>query len=106
MKTCKESPGALPTNTTIGVVATDALLDKEQVNKMAQLAHDGLARTIRPAHTMFDGDTMFALSTGKVGAEDITTLGAIAAEVVAAAIIRAVRQAEGLLGIPAARDMN
>ena len=106
MKGCKESPCALPTNTTIGVVATDALLDKEQVNKMAQLAHDGLARTVRPAHTMFDGDTMFALATGKAGLEDVTILGAIAAEVVAAAIIRAVRQAEGLFGIPAARDMN
>ena len=106
MKGCKESPGALPTNTTIGVVATDALLDKEQVNKMAQLAHDGLARTVRPAHTMFDGDTMFALATGKAGLEDVTILGAIAAEVVAAAIIRAVRQAEGLFGIPAAREMN
>ena len=102
----KESPGDLPTNTIIGVVATDALLDKEQVNRMAQLAHDGLARTVRPAHTMFDGDTMFALSTGKAGAEDVTTLGAIAAEVVAAAIIRAVTEAEGLLGIPAARDIN
>jgi L-aminopeptidase/D-esterase-like protein len=106
MKTCKESPSALPTNTTIGVVATDASLDKEQVNKMAQLAHDGLARTIRPAHTMFDGDTIFALSTGKVAAVDVTIVEAIAAEVVAAAIIRAVREAEGLMGIPAARDMN
>ena len=58
------------------------------------------------AQTMFDGDTMFALATGKAGLEDVTILGAIAAEVVAAAIIRAVRQAEGLFGIPAAREMN
>ena len=104
MKKLKMS--SVPINTTIGVVATDASLDKEQVNKMAQMAHDGLARTIRPAHTMVDGDAMFALATGKAGPEDVTVLGAIAAEVVAEAIVRAVRQAEGLAGIPAARDMR
>ena len=106
MKKSKESLSSLPTNTTIGVVATDASLDKEQVNKMAQLAHDGLARTIRPAHTMVDGDAMFALATGKEGPGDVTMLGAIAAEVVAAAIVRAVTQAEGLAGIPAAKDIE
>ena len=106
MKRFRESPSALPTNTTIGVVATDASLDKEQVNKMAQLAHDGLARAIRPAHTMLDGDAMFALATGKKGPGDVTVLGAVAAEVVATAIVRAVRQAEGLAGVPAARDME
>jgi len=95
-----------PTNTTIGVVATDALLDKEQVNKMAQMAHDGLARTIRPVHTMVDGDAVFALATGKAGLDDITKLGAMSAEVMAEAIVRAVTQAEGLTGIPAARDME
>jgi len=104
MKKLKMS--SVPINTTIGVVATDASLDKEQVNKMAQMAHDGLARTIRPAHTMVDGDAMFALATGKAGPEDVTVLGAIAAEVVAEAIVRAVREAEGLAGIPAARDMR
>jgi len=106
MKKSKESLSSLLTNTTIGVVATDASLDKEQVNKMAQLAHDGLARTIRPAHTMVDGDAMFALATGKEGPGDVTILGAIAAEVVAAAIVRAVTQAEGLAGIPAAKDVK
>jgi L-aminopeptidase/D-esterase-like protein len=106
MKSFKESPGTLLTNTTIGIVATDASLDKEQVNKMAQLAHDGLARAIRPVHTMLDGDTMFALATGKAGVGDVTILGAIAVEVVAAAIVRAVTQAEGLAGIPAAKDLN
>ena len=106
MKKSKESPSSLPTNTTIGVVATDASLDKEQVNKIAQLAHDGLARTIRPAHTMVDGDAMFALATGKEGPGDVTILGAIAAEVVAAAIVMAVTQAEGLAGIPAAKDVK
>ncbi len=104
MKKLKMS--SVPINTTIGVVATDASLDKEQVNKMAQMAHDGLARTIRPAHTMVDGDAMFALATGKAGLEDVTVLGAIAAEVVAEAIVRAVREAEGLAGIPAAKDMR
>ena len=106
MKKSKESLSSLLTNTTIGVVATDASLDKEQVNKIAQLAHDGLARTIRPAHTMVDGDAMFALATGKEGPGDVTMLGAIAAEVVAAAIVRAVTQAEGLAGIPAAKDVK
>jgi len=103
MKKLKMSP--IPTNTTIGVVATDASLDKEQVNKIAQMAHDGLARTIRPVHTMVDGDAIFALATGKEGPEDVTMLGAIAAEVVAVAIVRAVREAEGLAGIPAAKDV-
>ena len=102
----KEPLDTTPTNTTIAVVATDALLDKEQVNKMAQMAHDGLARAIRPVHTMFDGDAVFALATGKAGPHDITKLGAISAEVVAEAIVRAVTQAEGLAGIPAARNME
>lgn len=94
------------TNTTIGVVATDASLDKEGVNKVAQMAHDGMARAIRPAHTMFDGDVMFALATGERGVGDVTLVGAIAAEVVAEAIVRAVRQADSLAGVPAVRDIN
>ncbi len=77
-------------NTVIGVVATNAKLSKEEINKVAQMAHDGLARTIRPAHTMFDGDTLFALSTGQKGA-DVNLVGAYAAEVVAGAIVRAVK---------------
>ncbi|TET40066.1 MAG: peptidase S58 family protein [Dehalococcoidia bacterium] len=107
MKRIKESKSPIPTNTTIGVVATDALLNKEQVNKVAQMAHDGLARAIRPAHTMVDGDAIFVLSTGKGGeGEDVTIIGSIAAEVVATAIVRAVRQAEGLVGIPAAGEVR
>ena len=67
-------------NTTIGVVATNAALTKAQATKMAQMAHDGLARTISPAHTPFDGDTIFALSTGtRKGAPDMMTIGALAA---------------------------
>ncbi len=73
--------------TVIGVVATNARLDKEGVNKVAQMAHDGLARAIRPAHTMFDGDTIFALATGQIDA-DVSLVGAYAAETVAQAIRR------------------
>ncbi len=92
-------------NTVIGVVATDAGLDKEQVNKVAQMAHDGVARAIRPAHTMLDGDTLFALSTGNKGV-DVNVVGAYAAEVVAQAILRAVLAAESVAGLPAARDLG
>lgn len=81
------------TNTIIGVVATNARLSKDEVNKVAQMAHDGLARTVRPAHTMFDGDTLFALATGQKRA-DVNLIGAYAAEVTAEAIVRAVRMAK------------
>jgi L-aminopeptidase/D-esterase-like protein len=95
----------MATNTTLGVVATNAALTKEQVNKLAQMAHDGIARAINPCHTMYDGDAIFALSIGdKVG--DITALGTAAAELVADSIVRAVQQAETLAGIPAIRDMK
>jgi L-aminopeptidase/D-esterase-like protein len=87
-------------NTVIGVVATNAKLDKEAANKVAQMAHDGLARTIRPAHTMLDGDTIFALATGDHTA-DVNIVGAFAAEVFAQAILNAVRQADSIAGIPA-----
>jgi L-aminopeptidase/D-esterase-like protein len=87
-------------NTVIGVVATNAKLDKEQANKVAQMAHDGLARTIRPAHTMVDGDTIFAIATGEHSA-DVNIIGAYAAEVFAQAILRAVRAAKPVAGIPA-----
>jgi L-aminopeptidase/D-esterase-like protein len=91
-------------NTVIGVVATNAQLTKEEVNKVAQMAHDGIARAIRPAHTMLDGDTLFALSTGGKSV-DVNIVGAYAAEVVAEAIVRAVWAAELLGGLPAARDL-
>jgi L-aminopeptidase/D-esterase-like protein len=88
-------------NTVIGVVATNARLNKEQANKVAQMAHDGLARTIRPAHTMLDGDTIFALSLGDKPA-DVNTIGAFAAEAMAQAILRGVRAAQPVPGWPAA----
>jgi L-aminopeptidase/D-esterase-like protein len=101
--TYRKNPMA--TNTTLGVVATNANLTKEQVNKLAQMAHDGIARAINPCHTMYDGDAIFALSIGdKVG--DITALGTAAAELVAESIIRAVQRAATLAGTPAIRDIK
>lgn len=91
-------------NTVIGVVATNARLSREQATLVAQMAHDGIARTVRPAHTLFDGDTLFCLSLGDKRA-DPTVVGAFAAEVVAQAVVRAVEQATGAGGLPAARDL-
>ena len=93
-------------NTTIGVVATNARLTKAQATKIAQMAHDGLARTIYPAHTMGDGDAIFALATGAVENADVSRVGALAADVMAEAIVRAVQQATGIPGYPAARDVQ
>ena len=90
-------------NTVIGVVATNARLNKEQATKMAGMAMNGLARTIRPANTMLDGDTIFALATGKRKA-DVNIVGAYAAEVVAQAILQAVRTATSMAGVPAAQE--
>jgi L-aminopeptidase/D-esterase-like protein len=99
--------GASGENTTIGVVATNATLTKAQATKMAQMAQDGLARTVYPAHTPWDGDTIFALATGEIeGDPDLIVLGAVAADVVAAAILDAVLSASGLEGIPSVRDLN
>jgi L-aminopeptidase/D-esterase-like protein len=94
-------------NTALAVVATDATLTKEGVNKVAQMAHDGLAQAIRPIHTMLDGDTVFALATGRrgMGTGNVTAIGAVAASVLAEAVVRAVRQASSLAGIPAAQDL-
>lgn len=92
------------TNTTLGVIATDARLDKAELTVLAGMAHDGFARAIRPVHTMLDGDTIFALSTGdKRG--NLSAIGSAASEVMAEAIVRGVRAAESLHGVPAARDL-
>jgi L-aminopeptidase/D-esterase-like protein len=94
-------------NTTIGVVATNARLTKPQVNRMALMAEDGLARAIYPSHTLGDGDTVFSLATGRwTGMADITLIGALAADVMARAIVRAATQATSVAGIPAARDLK
>ncbi|MGJ3238535.1 MAG: P1 family peptidase [Anaerolineae bacterium] len=82
-------------NTVIGVVATNAHLTKAQVNKVAQMAHDGIARAINPAHTMFDGDTIFALASGKIPA-DPTLIGSFAAEAMTKAIRNGIRHATTL----------
>ena len=94
---------ATKVNTVIGVVATNANFTKAEATKMAQMAHDGIARAIRPAHTMLDGDTLFALATGGKRA-DVSTVGAYAAEVTAQAILRAARMASSAGGLPGLND--
>jgi L-aminopeptidase/D-esterase-like protein len=91
-------------NTTIGVIATNARLDATAINRLATLGHDGLARAIRPAHTLYDGDALFAVSLPGEGiaSVDPVALGEAAADVVAEAIVRGIRTATALHGIPAA----
>ena len=80
---------AFGNNTTLAVIATDAVMTKSEATKMAQMAHNGLAQTIRPVHTPLDGDTVFALATGKSGKSvNLTVLGAVAADVLAQAVLR------------------
>ncbi|MEW6114425.1 MAG: P1 family peptidase [Thermodesulfobacteriota bacterium] len=105
-------------STTIGVVATDAILTKAQAQKVAQMAHDGLARSVRPAHTMFDGDTIFCLATGRrplpetpgvfaaPTAQSLNDIGRAAADCMSRAIIRAVLEAHGTATITAHRDLS
>jgi L-aminopeptidase/D-esterase-like protein len=94
-------------NTTIGVVATNARLTKDQANRMALMANDGYARAIVPSHTLGDGDTIFSLATGRwPGDVDVTTIGALAAEAMADAIVRAATEATSVAGITAARDLR
>jgi L-aminopeptidase/D-esterase-like protein len=102
-------PGGHPENTTLAVVATNAILTKAHANKIAQMAHDGLARAIAPAHTPCDGDTVLALATGarggEVGDDGLVQIGSLAAEALADAIVRGATQATGVPGFPAARDL-
>ncbi len=91
-------------NTTLGVVFTNAAFDKAALCKIAGMAHDGFARSIRPVHTSFDGDSIYALSVGNVQA-DQEVVGSLAAEAVSEAIIRAVYSAESAYGFPAAKDL-
>ena len=93
--------------TTIGVIATNARLTKAQALKVAEMGHDGFARSIVPAHTPSDGDTLFTLATGeRAGDANVGQIGALAAEAVSEAILRAVRLAQGLPGYPAVRDIR
>jgi L-aminopeptidase/D-esterase-like protein len=94
-------------NTTLAVVATNARLTKAQATKLAQMAHDGLSRAVWPVHTPVDGDTVFTLATAaRTDTDDLIVVGALAADVVAEAVVRAVRAATSLPGIPAARDLG
>jgi len=94
-------------NTTVGLVATNAKLSKDQATKVAQMAHDGYARAINPVHTPYDGDTIFALATGTFsGTVETLAMGALAAEAMSEAIARAVRRAAGIPGYPSAADYH
>lgn len=94
-------------NTTIGVVATNVALDKAQANKVAQMAHDGFARTINPVHSPRDGDTIFAVATGAIRTRaDYGAIGALAADVMAQAVLRAVMSARGIPGLPSYSDIK
>jgi L-aminopeptidase/D-esterase-like protein len=111
----EENPNA---NTTIGLVATDAVLTKTQAKKMAQMAHDGMARAIRPSHTMFDGDTVFCLATGKYEmpetpgifiaprAQCLNDIGHAAADCLSRAIIHAIFKAHSIAGMTAFCDLE
>jgi L-aminopeptidase/D-esterase-like protein len=92
-------------NTTIGVVATNAALTKAQATKIASMAHDGYARTMRPAHSMYDGDTIFAMSTGDVEV-DQSVVGLLAARVTEQAILAAVKEAKSLCGLKCYKDLQ
>jgi L-aminopeptidase/D-esterase-like protein len=113
-----ETPVSAPAqNTTLGVIATDAVLTKAQARKIAQMAHDGLARAIRPAHTMFDGDTLFCLATNRIElpresgffaspqAPALNEIGRAAADCLSRAIIRGILEATGLGAMKAFRDL-
>lgn len=92
-------------NTTIGVVATNAKLDKAQCKKVSQMAHNGFAKTIFPIHTPHDGDTIFTLATGEVET-DVTLLGSLATEVVEKSIINAIKNAKSINNIPSYNEIN
>lgn len=100
-------PSAPGENTTLGVIATNARLSKAQITKVAQMAHDGLARSLSPAHTPLDGDTLFAVATGThEPSPHLLSIGALAAEVTAEAVVRGALAAESIPGFPAARDLD
>lgn len=93
------------TSTVLGVVATNAKLDKAQMTRVAQMAQDGIARAVVPAHTLYDGDTVFALSTGAYDGAEATVVGAVAAELMGRAVVAGVGHAVGTGGLPAHRDL-
>ena len=91
-------------NTTIGVVATNGIFTKAEANKLASMSHNGYARSIRPAHTIFDGDTIFTMATGKVEA-DINVVGFLAARAMEKAVVNAIKSANSAYGFKAYRDI-
>ncbi len=93
-------------NTALGVVATNAAFDKTAMTKIAQMAHDGLARAINPSHTPYDGDTMFAVSAGDLAGANLGHVGALAAEAYSQAVVRAALAARGIPYYPAACDLS
>lgn len=101
----KSSKNLFAGNTTIGTILTNANLNKAQANKIASMAHNGYARTIYPVHTMYDGDTIFAMSTNKVNA-DINVVGFLAAKVMGKAVVRAIKKAEQLCGYKCYNDVK
>ena len=103
----RDEPLGAGENTTIAVVATNARLTKTEVNRVALMADDGLARALSPSHTIGDGDTVFALATGRwSGQADTSIIGALAADVLAEAIVRAATEAQSLGGVPSARELG
>lgn len=105
MKDMSVIPGFANTNTTIGVVATNAVLTKAQGNKIAQVSHNGLARSINPIHTMVDGDAMFVMGTNRVNG-DVNLIAAMSQEAVEKAVINAVLAAEGAAGLKSHSDIS
>jgi L-aminopeptidase/D-esterase-like protein len=111
MESLRARPGSLPEqggNTTLAVVATNAALDSSDALRLATMAHGGIARTIRPSHTPADGDTVFALSVGRIDvvAADLLPICALATRALERAILRAVLNADGLAGVPSAVESN
>ena len=103
----RRTPPRTGENTTIGLIATNARLNKTDINRVALMADDGFARAINPSHTTGDGDTVFALATGRWdGQANVNLIGALAAEAMAEAIVRAVSKAETLAGVPSARELG
>ncbi len=92
-------------NTTIGLIVTNAKFTKAEANKVASMAHNGYARTMYPAHTMFDGDTIFTMATNKV-TSDVTTVGMISARVMEKAILRGIKSAKSMFGVPSFEEIN
>ena len=105
LQQCEKLGNRFAGNTTIGAILTNAQLTKAQATKVSSMAHDGYARTMRPAHTMLDGDTIFTLSVGGVPA-DLSAVGALAARVMAQAVLAGVREARSLAGFMAMSDLS